>query len=123
MRTYDRGIKFQCQYERSDCSLAVPGLEVGPDPALDVVVQLALVHVEDEGVGVEGVVELVDEDGEPPDLLGEGLAHLVLDVLGDAGDLLLHLAGHELELLLGEVEPVRELLLHARELLALAAGF
>ena len=58
------------------------GLEVRPDPVLDVVVELALVHVEHQRVRMEGIGELVDKNGQTTDFLAEGLADLVLNVLG-----------------------------------------
>ena len=58
-------------------------LQVGADAVLDVVIQPWLVHVDDEGVRVEGVVEVVDQNRKTPDLLWHGLADLVLDIFRD----------------------------------------
>ena len=71
---------------RLDVQLQVgrqPALQVRPDSVFDVVIQPRLVDVDDQRVRVEGVVEVVDEDRQTPDLLAHGLAHLVLDVFRD----------------------------------------
>ena len=73
-------------------------------------VQFGLEHVDHQRVGVEGVTELVHQDRQPPDLLGQPLGHLVLHVLDNGADLVLHLVRHHLQLTLSEVQSVQKLL-------------
>jgi hypothetical protein len=42
-----------------------------------------LVDVDDERVRVEGVVEIVDENGQSPNFFAHGVAHFVLHIFGD----------------------------------------
>ena len=67
-------------------------------------VEFRFEDVDDQRIRMEGVTELVHEDGQPPDLLGQGLGHLVLHVLHDGADLVLHLVRHHFQLTLSEVE-------------------
>ena len=86
---------------------AESGLEVGTNSRLEMVSQLGLVDVDHQGIGVEGIVELVHQYGQPPDLLGQTLGHLILHVLHQGTDLVLHLGSHHLQLPFGEVKPVK----------------
>jgi hypothetical protein len=45
-----------------------------------------LVDVDDERVRVEGVVEIVDENGQSPNFFAHGVAHFVLHIFGDGSE-------------------------------------
>ncbi|ENN74987.1 hypothetical protein YQE_08444, partial [Dendroctonus ponderosae] len=82
------------------------GAQVGAQPGLHVEVQLLLVDVEHERLGVEGQAELVHQRAQPPDLLGQRLGDALLHVLDHVADLLLHLLRDQHELLLRVVHLV-----------------